>query len=467
MDFLGVVINYILNLGAPVFVPFIMLLAGLVVRMKFRDAASAAITLGVAFVGMSMLIGFMVDAIGVAAQTMMNRTGLELSIVDGGWTTMANISWAWPYAFAMFPLQVGVNIVMLMLNKTNTFNADLWNVWGKIFTAFIVVSVTTPLFGPVWSLVLAFLVAAFQIIMELNAGDIHQHRIEKLTGIPGVTCTHRMVFFGAIYYPFDLLLRKIPVCNKPMDARALRAKVGVFAENHIIGFILGILFGAIAGYSVAKTLMLGVQASTALVLFPMISKLFMQALSPISEAISDYMNKKFSGRKLFVGIDWPFMGGASEIWFAIIVAIPFTLLWALILPGNKILPFAGIINIALIVPAYLVTRGNTLRMVILSIIGVPFFLFVGTQFAPMITDLGLATKAITIPAGQLISNSSIDAPVFTYAFSFLFKFLEGNFIPLVFALWWGCGYFFYSRELRRESTLAQQEAEQQEKVQQA
>lgn len=467
MDFLGVVINYILNLGAPVFVPFIMLLAGLVVRMKFRDAASAAITLGVAFVGMSMLIGFMVDAIGVAAQTMMQRTGLELSIVDGGWTTMANISWAWPYAFAMFPLQVGVNIVMLMLNKTNTFNADLWNVWGKIFTAFIVVSVTTPLFGPAWSLALAFLVAAFQIIMELNAGDIHQHRIEKLTGIPGVTCTHRMVFFGAIYYPFDLLLRKIPVCNKPMDATALRAKVGVFAENHIIGFILGILFGVIAGYSVAKTLMLGVQASTALVLFPMISKLFMQALSPISEAISDYMNKKFSGRKLFVGIDWPFMGGASEIWFAIIVAIPFTLIWALILPGNKILPFAGIINIALIVPAYLVTRGNTLRMVILSIIGVPFFLFVGTQFAPMITELGLATKAITIPAGQLISNSSIDAPVFTYAFSFLFKFLEGDLIPLLFAVWWACGYFFYSRELRRESSLAQQGAGQQENAQQA
>lgn len=467
MDFLGVVINYILNLGAPVFVPFIMLLAGLAVRMKFRDAASAAITLGVAFVGMSMLIGFMVDAIGVAAQTMMQRTGLELSIVDGGWTTMANISWVWPYAFAMFPLQVGVNIVMLMLNKTNTFNADLWNVWGKIFTAFIVVSVTTPLFGPAWSLALAFLVAAFQIIMELNAGDIHQHRIEKLTGIPGVTCTHRMVFFGAIYYPFDLLLRKIPVCNKPMDATALRAKVGVFAENHIIGFILGILFGVIAGYSVAKTLMLGVQASTALVLFPMISKLFMQALSPISEAISDYMNKKFSGRKLFVGIDWPFMGGASEIWFAIIVAIPFTLIWALILPGNKILPFAGIINIALIVPAYLVTRGNTLRMVILSIIGVPFFLFVGTQFAPMITELGLATKAITIPAGQLISNSSIDAPVFTYAFSFLFKFLEGDLIPLLFAVWWACGYFFYSRELRRESSLAQQEAGQQENAQQA
>lgn len=92
MDFLAQIINYILNLGAPVFVPFIMLLAGLCVKMRFKEACSAAITLGVAFVGMSMLIGFMVGAIGVAAEAMMKRTGLELSIIDGGCTTMANIS---------------------------------------------------------------------------------------------------------------------------------------------------------------------------------------------------------------------------------------------------------------------------------------------------------------------------------------------------------------------------------------
>lgn len=455
MDFLSSVVSYILNLGAPVFVPFIMLLAGLIVRMKFKDAASAAITLGVAFVGMSMLIGFMVGAIGAAAQTMMERTGLELSIIDGGWTTMANVSWAWPYAFLMFPLQVGINIFMLVIKKTDTFNADLWNVWGKIFTAFIVLAVASPIFGSVTALVLAFVIASFQIIMELNSGDINQHRIEKLTGIPGITCTHRMLFFAAIYYPFDLLLRKIPALNKPMDAAALRSKIGVFAENHVIGFILGVTFGIIAGYDVTTILMLGVQAATALMLFPMISKLFMQALSPISEAISDYMNKRFAGRKLFVGLDWPFMGGSSEIWFTVIVAIPFTLIWAVILPGNKILPFAGIINIALVVPAYILTNGNTLRMVILAIIGVPFFLFVGTQFAPMITDLGLATKAIDIPAGQLISNSSIDAPVFTYAFSFITQFMQGYFIPLALAAYWCVGYFFYAKELRKETAQAQ------------
>ena len=330
-------------------------------------------------------------------------------------------------------------------------SADLWNVWGKIFTAFIVVAVATPIVGGLIALILAFLIATLQIILELNSGDINQQRIEKLTGIPGVTCTHRMLFFSAIYYPFDLLLRKIPALNKPMDAATLRSKLGIFAENHVIGFLLGVTFGLIAGYDVPAILTLGVQAATALMLFPMISKLFMQALSPISEAISDYMNKRFAGRKLFVGLDWPFMGGASEIWFTVIVAIPFTLIWSVILPGNKILPFAGIINIALVVPAYILTKGNTLRMVILAIIGVPFFLFVGTQFAPIITDLGLATKAINIPTNQLISNSCIDAPIFTYAFSFIWQCLQGYVLPLFLAIYWCVGYFFYARELRKES----------------
>ena len=75
----------------------------------------------------------------------------------------------------------------------------------------------------------------------------------------------------------------------------------------------------------------------------------------------------------------------------------------------------------------------------------------GTQFAPIITDLGLATKAIDIPANQLISNSSIDAPIFTYASSFIWQSIQGYFVPLLFALYWCVGYFFYARELRMET----------------
>lgn len=444
MHALSSIVQYLLSLGAAIFVPIIIIFAGLIVRMKLKDAISAGITLGVAFTGMSMLIGFMTDIISPAAQAMIKTTGISLPIVDGGWTTMSTISWSWPYAFLMFPLMIGINVIMLVLNKTNTFNADLWNVWGKIFTAVAVVGIT----HSVW---LAFAVAAVQIVFELKSADAHQYRIEKLSGIPGVTCTHKMMFLAAIFYPIDKLLRKIPALNKQFDAEALKDKVGIFAENHILGFILGIIFGVLARYSVAKTLTLAIGAATALTLFPVITKYFMQALSPISEAVSEFMNKKFKGRTLIVGLDWPFLGGSNEIWLAVIYSVPVTLIFSMFLPGNEILPFAGIINLALAVPAFLVTSGNLLRMIILCTIGSPIFLWVGTAFAPFMTSLANETGAVKLKAGEVISNSSIDGPVFTYAFSHVFKFLEGNYIPALILVVWIVCFIFYYRDLQKEA----------------
>lgn len=444
MHALSSIVQYLLSLGAAIFVPIIIIFAGLIVRMKLKDAISAGITLGVAFTGMSMLIGFMTDIISPAAQAMIKTTGISLPIVDGGWTTMSTISWSWPYAFLMFPLMIGINVIMLVLNKTNTFNADLWNVWGKIFTAVAVVGIT----HSVW---LAFAVAAVQIVFELKSADAHQYRIEKLSGIPGVTCTHKMMFLAAIFYPIDKLLRKIPALNKQFDAEALKDKVGIFAENHILGFILGIIFGVLAHYSVAKTLTLAIGAATALTLFPVITKYFMQALSPISEAVSEFMNKKFKGRTLIVGLDWPFLGGSNEIWLAVIYSVPVTLIFSMFLPGNEILPFAGIINLALAVPAFLVTSGNLLRMIILCTIGSPIFLWVGTAFAPFMTSLANETGAVKLKAGEVISNSSIDGPVFTYAFSHVFKFLEGNYIPALILVVWIVCFIFYYRDLQKEA----------------
>lgn len=405
MSVLGNVINWILGLGAAIFVPIIIIIAGLIVGMKLKDAISAGITLGVAFTGMSMLIGFMSDAIGPAAKAMLTHTGINLPIVDGGWTTLSAIAWSWPYAFLMFPLMIGLNILMLIINKTKTFNADLWNVWGKIFTGVAVAAVSKPYFGTAASIALAFIVAGIQIIFELKMADF--------------------------MFPIDCILKKIPALNKRFDAAALKDKIGIFAESHVLGFILGIIFGILARYSVAATLTLGIQASCALTLFPVISKYFMMALEPISSAISAFMNKKFDDRTLVVGLDWPFMGGANEIWLAVFWAIPVTLVFSMFLPGNEILPFAGIVNNAIAVAAFLVTGGNIIRMLILVTLFAPAYLWVGTIMAPFISDLARSTGAVALKAGELISCSSIDGPIQTYAFSHVFKIMDGNFLPLV------------------------------------
>lgn len=125
------------------------------------------------------------------------------------------------------------------------------------------------------------------------------------------------------------------------------------------------------------------------------------------------------------------MGGANEIWLAVFWAIPVTLLFSMFLPGNEILPFAGIVNNAIAVAAFLVTGGNIIRMLILVTLFAPAYLWVGTIMAPFISDLARSTGAVALKAGELISCSSIDGPIQTYAFSHVFKIMDGNFFPLV------------------------------------
>ena len=120
MDILKIIVQYILDLGAAVFVPFLMLIVGLCMKMKFRDAFQAALTLGIAFTGMGILVNFIMTSMGQAANDLTTHTGLSLPAVDIGWPGAASISWAWPYAFLLFPIQLGINFLMLVMNQTKT-----------------------------------------------------------------------------------------------------------------------------------------------------------------------------------------------------------------------------------------------------------------------------------------------------------------------------------------------------------
>ncbi|WAA12694.1 PTS galactitol transporter subunit IIC [Fervidibacillus halotolerans] len=446
MDAIQSIFQFILDMGASVFVPLILLIMGLIVRMKFKDAFVSALTLGVAFVGMNLVVGFMMDSIGPAAQQFVENTGIQLNAIDGGWTSMATLAWAWPLAFLMFPFQIGVNLLMLFTRQTNTLNVDLWNVWGKIFTAVLVIGVTG-------STTAAFAVAVIQMFIELKIADVNQKQIEKLTNIPGVTTTHSMNIIAVLLYPLNRLMDFIPGLNKQINANWLKEKIGVFAENHVMGFIIAVLLGIFARYSVQETLILGVQGATALTLFPMVAKLFMQALAPLSDATSDFMKKRFKGRKFFIGLDWPILAGCNEVWVTTILLVPITLVLAVILPGNNILPFAGIINLSIAVPALLVTGGNLLRMIIIGTLGTPLFLYMATEFTPTITQLALDTKAIELSAGQMISWSTIEYPAFRYIFAHAANIINGEFIGIILAVLW-LGLFAWYIKGMKERTKA-------------
>lgn len=416
---LGQIINYILNLGAAIFLPIIMIIIGLIFKMPAKRAIISGITLGVAFTGMSLVLDFMFGTISPVAQALVERTGLQLNAVDVGWTPMSAIAWAWPYALLMFPIQIVVNLLLIGFKWTDTLNVDMWNVWGKIFTATMVNAISG-------NLIFGFVAAIIQIVFELKMADANHERIQKLTGIPGVTCTHYMTFQCALMSPVNKALDKIPgLGGRSLDSDRLKDKIGIFGENSVMGLLVGILLAVIAGYSVSDTLNVGIKVSASLVLFPMVAKLFMQALQPISDYASNYMKNKYKDREIQIGLDWPFMAGKSEIWVVSIILVPLEIALAFLfakLGWSSVLPLAGIVNIIVVVPALIVTNGDIIKMIILSILFTPTYLLVSSRFAEAVTALARQVGTIDIPAGQFITYFGIEAPIFRWAISEAFAF---------------------------------------------
>ena len=196
--------------------------------------------------------------------------------------------------------------------------------------------------------------------------------------------------------------------------------------------------------------MTGVQAGCALTLFPMVSKLFMQALSPISEVANGFVKKHFPGREMVIGLDWPILAGAPEIWVTIILTIPVALAVSVILPGNTVLPFGNLMTVAVAAPAYVACKGDLRKMLIISFLWVPVFCYAATVFSPMVTALQAETGA-ALPAGQMIGWWGMDDSGLRLA---LIEAVQLNPIGIAVLVLFAVLAFFYFRWMNQEEHAA-------------
>lgn len=410
MSFIQSFFQGLVDMGASVFLAIVLTVIGLIFRMKVSRALSAGLTLGVALVGISLVVDFMITNVGTASKEFVENTGIKLGALDMGWPPALGLAWTWEFAFLMFPIQIIVNIVMLAFRWTSCVNVDMWNVGNKVCTAFLVAYVS----GHAW---LGLVFATLQAILELVNADITKYRLQKLTGIPGVSMPHPMFLTGIWIYPIVKLMDKFIPSTLNLDAQKVREKIGIFGENHIMGFIVGCLIGLFGGYDIRATLTLGVQAGAALTLFPLVAKLFTTALTPISESATGFMKKRFSNREFSIGLDWPIMAGRPEHWLIMILTIPILLVYALILPGNIVLPFGGLMNICIVVPFFFFTQGNLVKMAIGTIISIPMQLYVASYFAPHFTALAAKTGGVETPEGQMLAWFGMDISELRYIFA--------------------------------------------------
>jgi PTS system galactitol-specific IIC component len=207
-----------------------------------------------------------------------------------------------------------------------------------------------------------------------------------------------------IIFAVNWVLDRIPwVKDIHWDQGEIQEKLGVFGDPLILGTILGILVGAVAGMwrDPVALITLGVTIGTAMILIPKIIGFFMEALTPMAESAREFMSKRFGGREIYIGLDSAVLIGHPTTVSAAIILIPITLGLAIILPGNKVLPFGDLASLFYFVAMVpFMTNGNLFRSIISGVFIMTVVLYILTSFGPALTQMAVDV-GYAIPEGAV------------------------------------------------------------------
>lgn len=401
----------IIKAGPTVLLPLIIFALAMFFRVPFGKALHSSLVVGAAFIGLKVIIEFMAKNLGPATKAMVAEMGVHLNVIDMGFGTVAAIGWSSPLVPAIVLGIMLLNVVLLVLNKTNTLSVDIWNYHhGLSMGAFVYLDTGNP--------VLAVSAGLFTALVMLKMSDWASPLISNYYKIEGVT---------------------IP---------ALHALMGPLGQPLVIGLILGAGIGLCAGYSGYKSLGLGINMAAAMLLLPKMTGLFVEGLKPISARAKEITGKKLKGRKIFNGLDPAILFGDPAVITTALLMVPILIVMAILLPSNNFLPFADLgalpYKVAMCVA---VTNGNIFRSLLLCTTAfVPYFYF-GTWTGAMVTAAAQAAGlGDTIPEGMMISSFTGTTMPITYG---IYRAFTGNWMVLVPCLVAACvvGWYLIDRKV--------------------
>lgn len=402
MDKLLAVVQYVLNIGPTVILPITILILGAVFKVGFKRSLKSGLTIGIGFVGINLVVGLLSDTLGPAAQAMVERFGLSLTVIDVGWPTTAAATWASPVAPILIPVCLLVNLLLIYFNKTKILNIDIWNYWHFIVAGAFGYIVTDSF---IWAIICAIIMELLVLYTaEKTASDVEN--FYELEGI--VLPTGSTASFAPLGYVVGKLVEKIPGINKlHADPDTIQKRFGIFGEPMMMGIILGLVLGTLAGYEVSKIFNVGMSMGAVMFLMPRMVKILMEGLIPISESIRSYLQEKYKGRDLYIGLDAALAVGHPSVMATALILVPITLFLAVILPGNRVLPFGDLATIPFYI-AFIVSfrKGNIVHSVITGTIVLALSLYLATDMSGVHTQL--LVDANMMPDGTTMV-SSIDA----------------------------------------------------------
>ena len=186
MDAIVAFFSGVSSLGVSVVMPIVLTILGVLFGAGFGKSLKAGLTVGIGFIGLNLVINQLMGtdlATGVTA--MVERFGLELSVMDVGWPAASAIAMGSIVGTIIIPLGLLVNIVMLLTNTTQTVDVDIWDYWHFAFTGALVAIVTN-------NVVIGIAAAIINEVVVLVIGDVTAPLVEESLGLPGVSHPSRL-----------------------------------------------------------------------------------------------------------------------------------------------------------------------------------------------------------------------------------------------------------------------------------
>lgn len=412
------ILQWFIDLGATVMIPILLIIFALILGTKPAKAIKAGITIGIGFIGLGLVIGLLVNSLGEAAQAMISNFGLNLDVIDVGWPATSAIAYSTALGSLAIPIGIILNIFLLIFGLTKTLDIDLWNFWHGAFIGSIIYATTNDFLLSILSIISYFL-----FIFWL--ADYMEKEVSEFYGFANITFPHGTSAPGYLFAkPLNYIFNKIPVFNKlDVSPASIQKKFGIFGDSVFVGLIIGMIMGILGGYNISGILNLGMKTSAIMMLMPRMVSLLMEGLEPISESANTFVKKYFPTRDIFIGMDSALSVGHPAVLSSSLILVPITILLAVLLPSNRVLPFGDLATIPFIVCLMTaVFKGNILRTVIGGSIYMTIGLYISTYISPLFTKM--AQNANYDLGSNLLISSLADGSLYpTVIFVFFGKFL--------------------------------------------
>jgi PTS system galactitol-specific IIC component len=140
------------------------------------------------------------------------------------------------------------------------------------------------------------------------------------------------------------------------------------------------------------TLNMALNLGATMVLMPRMISLLMEGLVPVFQSARKWVLERFPDYDFRIGLDAAVLVGKPEVLINGMLMVPIMIALALLMPGNKVLPFADLAVLSFFtIWSVGVSRGNLFRSLIIGTFMCAIILWGAGFVAPTLTAMGAAS----------------------------------------------------------------------------